>query len=55
MHYLIVPGGFVGLHPPRSFHSGTVNVLVGDGRVSLVTDTIAPRIWAAMGTHDLAD
>jgi prepilin-type N-terminal cleavage/methylation domain-containing protein/prepilin-type processing-associated H-X9-DG protein len=34
----------------RSFHSGGVNVLFGDGAVRFVQDSIDGRIWRSMGT-----
>jgi prepilin-type N-terminal cleavage/methylation domain-containing protein/prepilin-type processing-associated H-X9-DG protein len=41
---------FLGLHPPRSFHSGTVNLLLGDGHVDVVTDSVDRRVWVSLGT-----
>ncbi|AMV37529.1 DUF1559 domain-containing protein [Planctomyces sp. SH-PL62] len=35
----------------RSYHSGGVNVLFGDGTVRFVKDSIAPTTWAALGTR----
>jgi prepilin-type processing-associated H-X9-DG protein len=35
----------------RSRHSGGVNVLLGDGSVRLVHDTVAPDVWRALGTR----
>jgi prepilin-type N-terminal cleavage/methylation domain-containing protein/prepilin-type processing-associated H-X9-DG protein len=46
------PGG---LSPPRSFHSGTVNVLFGDGHVQSVADGISERVWIALGTFNAGD
>jgi prepilin-type processing-associated H-X9-DG protein len=34
----------------RSFHSGGVNVLYGDGSVIFVSDSIDGATWRAMGT-----
>jgi prepilin-type N-terminal cleavage/methylation domain-containing protein/prepilin-type processing-associated H-X9-DG protein len=45
----------VGLHPPRSYHGGGVEVLFGDGHVEWVPDGIDPRIWIALGTHASGD
>jgi prepilin-type N-terminal cleavage/methylation domain-containing protein/prepilin-type processing-associated H-X9-DG protein len=39
-----------GLYGPRSFHSGGVNTLFGDGSVRFVKDTINPITWWAIGT-----
>jgi prepilin-type N-terminal cleavage/methylation domain-containing protein/prepilin-type processing-associated H-X9-DG protein len=36
----------------RSFHSGGVNVAMGDGSVRFVGDSIALHIWRAVGTRD---
>lgn len=44
-----------GLHPPRSFHSGVVGVLFGDGHVEAVTDSIQEQAWIALGTHNSGD
>jgi prepilin-type processing-associated H-X9-DG protein/prepilin-type N-terminal cleavage/methylation domain-containing protein len=44
-----------GLYPPRSRHSGGVNVLFGDGHVEWGADSIELRVWRALGTHDSAD
>ena len=46
------PGG---LSPPRSYHRGSVNVLMGDGHVEAVTDSIQHSVWAALGTFDGRD
>lgn len=51
----IIRGGDIGLHPPRSHHSGSVNVLFGDGRVASIVDSIENRAWAALGTHSAQD
>lgn len=34
----------------RSYHSGGVNVLLGDGAVQFASDSIDARLWRAMGT-----
>jgi len=44
-----------GLHPPRSFHPGLVNVLFGDGHVEAVPNSIDQRAWTAMGTFSQGD
>ncbi len=44
-----------GLFPPRSFHPGSVNVLLGDGHVRGVTNSIDPHIWTALGTYNAGD
>jgi len=44
-----------GLHPPRSFHPGLVNVLYGDGRVEPVLDSIDHKVWASSGTSSQGD
>lgn len=44
-----------GLFPPRSYHAGAVNLLLGDGHVELVTDGINPRVWMALGTASAGD
>lgn len=46
------PGG---LSPPRSYHSGGVNVLFGDGRVQAIPDGIESRVWTAMGSRNNGD
>jgi len=48
-------GTTYGLHPPRSFHTGLVNVLFGDGHVVAVQDSIDRRVWTAMGTPSRGD
>ena len=47
--------GSVGLCPPRSFHPGGVHVLFGDGHTEWVGDSIEPRTWQSLGTHDAGD
>jgi prepilin-type N-terminal cleavage/methylation domain-containing protein/prepilin-type processing-associated H-X9-DG protein len=48
-------GGPGGLDPPRSFHSGSVNVLFGDGHIGRVTDSVSPALWTALGTYNFGD
>ena len=38
--------------PPSSAHTGGVNVLLGDGSVRFVTDTIDLPTWRALGTRN---
>jgi prepilin-type N-terminal cleavage/methylation domain-containing protein/prepilin-type processing-associated H-X9-DG protein len=38
--------------PASSFHSGGVNVLMCDGSVRFVTDSVDPDIWLATGTRN---
>ena len=48
-------GGRMGsgvLSPPRSYHSGQVNVLFGDGHVEAVSDSVEQKVWRAIGTFD---
>jgi prepilin-type N-terminal cleavage/methylation domain-containing protein/prepilin-type processing-associated H-X9-DG protein len=35
----------------RSYHSGGVNVLFGDGSVHFIKDAISPPVWLALGTR----
>lgn len=44
-----------GLHPPRSYHTGRVEVLYGDGRVTAIEDSINQRVWKAIGTYNRGD
>jgi len=53
--FKITPGGTYGLHPPRSYHPGAVNVLFGDGHVAAALDSIDLNVWIALGTHDAGD
>jgi prepilin-type processing-associated H-X9-DG protein len=41
----------VGFRAARSRHSGGVNVLLGDGSVRFVRDSIALAAWRALGTR----
>jgi prepilin-type processing-associated H-X9-DG protein len=36
---------------PRSFHPGSVNVLMADGAVRSIGDNVEIRVWAAIGTR----
>ena len=38
--------------PLGSFHTGGVQVAMGDGRIVLVSDTIDPRVYAQLGVRD---
>ncbi len=44
-----------GLEPPRSFHPGIVNVLMGDGHAIVATNSISSQVWTAMGTANAHD
>jgi len=44
-----------GLSPPRSYHSGGVNVLHGDGHVAAATNSIDVRVWKSLGTYNSSD
>ena len=44
-----------GLHPPRSFHPGGVNLLLGDGRVEWASNSINSQVWTALGTYNAGD
>lgn len=40
-----------GLKAARSWHSGGVNVCLGDGSVRFVRDAVSPQTWAAVGSR----
>jgi prepilin-type processing-associated H-X9-DG protein len=40
-----------GLHTPRSYHSGGVNVCMADGSVRFVKDSVNLQTWLALGTR----
>jgi prepilin-type processing-associated H-X9-DG protein len=44
-----------GLHPPRSFHPQSVNVLFGDGRVESISNSISRMTWHNLGTRNGSD
>ena len=46
------PGG---LSPPRSYHPGKVNILLGDGHVEGIVDSVRQDIWTSLGTYDASD
>jgi prepilin-type processing-associated H-X9-DG protein len=37
---------------PSSFHPGGVNVLIGDGSVRFVRETIALNVWRGLSTRN---
>ena len=45
----------LGLQPPRSFHPGVVSVLMGDGHVESVSDSVQFQVWKALGTYGAGD
>lgn len=45
----VVTGG--GVFGPRSFHSGGVSCLAGDGAVTFVSDSVDLDVWRALGTR----
>jgi prepilin-type processing-associated H-X9-DG protein len=52
------PGGMENMSmdsPPSSNHTGGVNVLLCDGSVHLVTDSISVLTWQALGTRNGGD
>ena len=52
--YAFVNAGY-GLFPPRSYHPGSVNLLLGDGHVESIANGIDPRVWTALGTSTAGD
>ncbi len=40
-----------GFQTPRSYHSGGVNVVMADGSVHFIKDTINPYTWYSLGTR----
>ncbi|WP_422927304.1 DUF1559 domain-containing protein [Singulisphaera sp. PoT] len=48
-------GANFGLHPPRSFHSQSVNVLFGDGHLDAAMNSIDAAAWKRMGTPSSGD
>lgn len=44
-----------GCLPPSSNHSGGVNVLMGDGSVRFISDSIDLQTWVAIGTRGAGD
>jgi prepilin-type N-terminal cleavage/methylation domain-containing protein len=38
--------------PPSSYHPGGVNVLIGDGSVRFIKDSIALNVWQGLGTRN---
>ncbi|WP_422927703.1 DUF1559 domain-containing protein [Singulisphaera sp. PoT] len=50
--YDCLRGSDYGWKTARSYHSGGVNVLFGDGRVQFIKDSVANAPWAAMATRN---
>ncbi len=48
-------GRIYGLLPPRSNHPHAVRVLLGDGHVETVNDSIQRELWRAMGSRNGGD
>ncbi|MBA4064384.1 MAG: prepilin-type cleavage/methylation domain-containing protein [Isosphaera sp.] len=47
-----ISGGDIKAHiAARSYHTGGVNVVFGDGSVRFVRDSVSPQNWAAAGTR----
>jgi prepilin-type N-terminal cleavage/methylation domain-containing protein/prepilin-type processing-associated H-X9-DG protein len=44
-----------GLHPPRSYHPGAVDVLFGDGHTQSVLNTVSQTLWTSFGTPNFND
>jgi prepilin-type processing-associated H-X9-DG protein len=44
-----------GFNPPRSYHSGGVNVAFGDGHVEFIGNSVDPRVWISLGTSNSGD
>ena len=38
--------------PPSSYHAGGVNLLIGDGSVRFVKNSVAPNVWQSLGTRN---
>jgi prepilin-type processing-associated H-X9-DG protein len=38
--------------PPSSYHPGGINVLLGDGSVRNIKDTVALNVWRALSTRN---
>ena len=38
--------------PPSSYHPGGVNLLLGDGSVRFVKETVALNVWRALSTRN---
>ena len=49
-HQLASNGASFGAFNSRSFHDGGVHVLMGDGSVAFMKESIDGRIWRALGT-----
>jgi prepilin-type N-terminal cleavage/methylation domain-containing protein/prepilin-type processing-associated H-X9-DG protein len=45
-------GTGLGFFSARSMHPGGVNVLMGDGHVQFIKDSIAPTVWLYLGTRN---
>ena len=46
------PGGFNDAITATSNHPGGVNVVMADGSVKFIKDSITPAIWWAIGTRN---
>ena len=49
-HGIVVPA--VGMIGARSEHPGGVNLLMGDGSLRFVQETISPTVWRGLGTRN---